>query len=594
VFLRTVKAAGGKGATYEYVRLVESYREGGKNKQRVVQSLGRKDLLAAHLDSLSRLLRGEPARPDRTAPFRALGAWDWGPALVARWLWRELGLESILQGHGGRGLADRVELSDRALVLVTNRLCVPSSEHGLARWLETDFVCDGKGRRWIPEWRDDAERRASRLPRVRVQLRQLKRWYRTLDRLRTHKNDIEKDLFFRLRDLFSLQPDLVFYDLTSTYFEGEGPPTLGKHGHSRDGKPRNRQVLVGVVMVNGWPIAHHIFPGNRHDDQTVQAVVEDLENRLGLQRVVFVGDRGMVTRKALAFLKGRRADGGGHGYVVGLARRRREEIIRYIRRAQGPWTECPGGIAAREKTVPPKTLVQEVVGDEPGVRVFVVHSDERLAYEQAMRERSMERTRIALEKLQKRVGTGKLKAPELVGACAGRILARNHGHRYYAWALRDGAFHFFESENLAREKAYEGKYLIQTEEKDLGPVQAVQAYKELAEVERGFRTIKDVIEMRPIFHQTDARVEAHVFVAALALLLHRALEKKLNAAKIDLSASEALQALRTVRVVEIDCGAGGVKRSVTRGSERAASILKALGIAQLDPPIAPEGDETVV
>lgn len=588
MFLRTVTAAGGQGSTHEYLRLVESYREGGKTKQRVVLSLGRKDLLAPHLDSLIRLLRGDSPTPVAATALAALGAWDWGPVLVVRALWRDLSIESILMRYGGRSLADRSAFCERALVLVSNRLCAPTSEHGLARWLETDFVCDRAGRRWVPEWRDDDERCASRLPRVRVKLRQLKQWYRTLDQLRTHKRDIERDLFLALRDLFSLQVDLVFYDVTSTYFAGEGPAQLGAHGHSRDGKPRNRQVLVGVVMANGWPIAHHVFRGSLHDDQTVRTVVEDLEQRFGLARVVFVGDRGMVTQKGLEFLKSRRAEGGEHGYLVGLARRRRPEVVRYIGRAQGPWIECPLGIAAREKAVAPKTLVQEVASNESGVRVFVVHSDERLAYERAMRERSMERTRLALEKLQARVAQGKLKAPERIGAAAARILDRNHGQRYYAWELREGVFHFFESENLAREKVYEGKYLIQTEEKDIGPVQAVQAYKDLADVERGFRALKDVIEMRPIFHQTDRRVEAHIFVAALAFLLHRAIEKKLKAAGVDLSASEALQALRTVRVVDIDVGDGRPKRCVTRGSQRAAGVLRALGITDLNPPSPPD------
>src|SRR5918995_6175896 len=193
MFLRTVKAAGGQGVQHEYVRLVEAYREHGRTKQRVVCNLGRKDLLAAHLDALVRLLRGERAAPStlRAGEVRAAGAWDWGPMLVARTLWRELGLEVILDGHGGRGPSDGRALSDRALVLVANRLCAPTSEHGLARWLETDFVCDRAGRRWMPAWRKEAERRASRLPRVRVELRQLKQWYRTLDQLAARKTDIE-------------------------------------------------------------------------------------------------------------------------------------------------------------------------------------------------------------------------------------------------------------------------------------------------------------------------------------------------------------------------------------------------------------------
>jgi hypothetical protein len=274
MFLRTVKAQGGKGVQHEYVRLVEAYRDQGKNKQRIVCNLGRKDLLAAHLDDLVRLLRGERAgaAPLRAGTVEATGAWDWGPVLVARTLWRELGLEASLAPAAGRGRPATRALAERALVLVANRLCAPTSEHGLARWLETDFVCDGQGRRWLPAWREEAERRASRRPRVRVADRQLQQWYRTLDQLLARQARLEQALFLRLRDLFSLQVDLVFYDLTSTYFEGAGPPALGAHGHSRDGKPRDPQVLVGVVMVDDWPIAHHVFRGNLRDATTVQPV----------------------------------------------------------------------------------------------------------------------------------------------------------------------------------------------------------------------------------------------------------------------------------------------------------------------------------
>src|SRR6516162_3440359 len=147
-------------------------------------------------------------------------------------LWRELGLEATLDKLAAPARREAPRLSDRTRVLVVNRLTAPGSEHGLARWLETDFVCDRCGRRWLAAWRDDGERLASRTPRVRVELRQLKTWYRTLDQLLEHKDTIKHALFITLRDLFSLQVDMVFYDLTSTYFEGHGPAGIGANGHS--------------------------------------------------------------------------------------------------------------------------------------------------------------------------------------------------------------------------------------------------------------------------------------------------------------------------------------------------------------------------
>jgi transposase len=577
VYLRTTKVKRSDGRIDEYIRLVESYWNNGSPRHRIVCNLGRKELLAPHAEALLRLLTGERP-PKLKIKADAVGAWDWGPMLVARHFWQELGLPTIIEGLvGGRG--DRGECADRALALVTNRLCEPSSEHGMARWLETDYVCDRAGKRWLPQWREEAERLASRRPRVRVTDRQLRQWYGTLDRLVVHKKQIEKELFLRLRHLFALKVDLVFYDLTSTYFEGNGPAGLAKHGYSRDSKPRNRQVLVGVVMIDGWPIAHHVFEGNHRDSATVDSVLKDLQERFGLRRVVFVGDRGMVTSQNIERLRS-----GGQGYLVGLNRRRRPEVSVYLERATGAWLECRAGIAAREKAEVPKTRVQEVASDQAGVRVFVVHSDERMSYERTEREKSMRRVREELEALEQRVATGKLKAPEKIGAAAASILARHHGIRYYDWKLEDGRFRYFEHPvHLKQEQALEGKYLIQTEEPNLSALEAVETYKELSEVERAFAELKDVIEMRPIYHQKAQRVQAHIFVASLAFLLDRALEKKLKSAGLDLSSKEAWQILKTVRVVEIDLGHGEPKRSVTQGTGRAAQILRALGISHLDP-----------
>lgn len=582
MYLRTVKASGAKGVQHEYLRLVESYREDGKNKQRVVAHLGRKDVLAPHVDALVRILTGKKT----SEQAEAVKAWDWGPVLILRKLWQQMGLERILDRLDSGGDARHLPLADRSFVLVANRLLHPGSEHALAAWLETDYVCDRRGRVWKPQWRDDEERLKSTTPRVRVEAQQLQRWYRTLDHLYEHKSQIEVELYRHLRDLFSLEIDLAFYDLTSTYFEGQGPFGLATHGHSRDGKPRNRQVLVGVVMVQGWPLAHHVFRGNLRDSTTLKPVLEDLQRRFAIRRVILVGDRGMVTSENLERLRRE-----GHGYVVGLNRRRNAQITAYLEQAQGPWQECPVGITASEKSDPPITRVQEVRSSEPGVRVFVVQSEERKLYERAERRKAMRRTRQRLEKLRVRVERGRLKAPEKIGAAAARILQKNHGSRYYDWECSDGQFRYFEHPvNLPRERALEGKYLIQTEEPHLGPVEAVQIYKSLSEVERAFRNLKDVLEMRPIFHQTAPRVEAHLFVAHLAFLLQRALERQLKEAGLDLSPPQALHALRTIRVVDIDLGDGKTKRSVTRGSARCGPILKALDIHELEPP-APPKDE---
>lgn len=576
MFLRSVKAPNGR---HEYLRLVESFRDGAKVKQRIVAHLGRKDLLAPHLDALIRLLHDESTAPrwvsvdDITTPRAS----SWGPILVARHLFDKLSLGSILDA-GRLHLRHGQPLSERIFPLLANRLTRPGSEHALAQWLEDFYVCNPQGRRWTPLWKPSR--------RVKVGFDQLQLWYQSLDDLLAEKPRIEKEVYLQLRNLFSLQPDLAFYDITSTYFAGAGPTQLGRFGYSRDGKPRNRQVVIGVVMMEGWPIAHHVFAGNRLDQTTVLEVVQDLHDRFALNRVVFVGDRGMMTIGNVEQLRKK-----GQGYLVGLQRRNRKDTAEYMEQAAArtDWQECPVGITASEKSVPPKTRVVEVPGKEPGARVFVVHSDERELYERGMRELSMERTRKELEALQAQVEKGELKEPDKIGAAAASKLRRHHGHRYFDWELRKGKFHFFEHPiNLAREKALEGKYVMQTEEQNLSPVGAVTAYKELNEVERGFSHLKDLLELRPVYHHSDERVQAHVFVAALALLLDRALEKSLRAAGNGLSTPFAWQALEMIRCVEVEMGSGRRKICVTRGNHHVAEVLRALGITHLDPPSPPE------
>ena len=423
MYPRTVKVRSSSGTVNEYVRVVEAYREGGKVKQRVVADLGRKDLLVEVLPKLRRLLAGDAgSEADDPAEPQVVDASNWGPVLVVRALFDQLGLWDILDQNLGR--AKGVPFADRAFVLVANRLIAPASEHGLAGWLETDFVCDRKGRRFVPHWH---QRR-----RVRVHPRQLDAWYRTLDQLHAAKDRIEVALYHRLRDLFSLKPDLVLYDITSTYFEGAGPHDFAKHGYSRDGKSQNVQVIVGVVMVAGWPIAHHVWAGNRIDHSTVQEVISDLRKRFEFGRLVFVGDRGMVTDENIESITKDQ-----HGFLVGIKRRRNAKLDAWLDAVDDTkWVDCPGGINTRErKTDPPRTRAQEVPSGDPDLRVIVIDSDERRGYEQAKREQAMERARQKLEKLKERVASGDLKRPEKIGAAVERIMQRYHGYRYFDWKL---------------------------------------------------------------------------------------------------------------------------------------------------------------
>ena len=393
-----------RGRTYEYVHLCESIWKNGRSLRRTVVSLGRKDILDAHLDRIYEICRGhKPASPDDPVP---LSSFHLGPFLVLRRLWDELGLPQRLGA-----------LADRVLVLVLNRLTRPSSEHALADWLTAFFACDSQGRRFAPAFLSDAQRAAAKNPRVKVQAFQLQRWYRTLDALLPLKDELEQHLFDRFRHLFALQCDLVFYDLTSTYFEGLGPAQLARHGYSRDKRPANPQILVGVAMVDGLPVSHTVCAGNRKDSTTVQGVIRDLRARFGLGRFVFVGDRGMLRKKEQAKVRKR-------------LERLRERVAggEFLRRAAKEWKRRAGK-AGREKA---GKAVHQAAGRES-----------------EQREREAEQRKLAAS---------------LIGESAGRILGANHGHRYYEWRLDEaGQLEYGESANCEQERRREGHWLLETE-----------------------------------------------------------------------------------------------------------------------------------
>lgn len=586
MFIRSNKVRSSSGEIHEYVRIVESVREDGRVKQKILANLGRRDTLEAVLPALTRFLQGEDDSQKLARELHEKGSLEvidastWGPMLIVRHFFQQLGLWQLLDsGRRWPKLLPEEDPNDdwpsRVVALIANRLVCPTSEHGLAAWLETDYVCDRYGSRYLPHWKQQG--------RVRVDQVQLQRWYRTLDHLILNKDAVEVALYHRLRDLFHFEPELVFYDLTSTYFEGQGP-ALAKHGYSRDGQPRKVQIVVGVVMVAGWPITHHIWAGNTRDSKTVKEVVEDLSRRFSFKRVVFVGDRGMVTE---ANLKSLREAEGDWGFLLGVTRRRNPEAETLIDRVRDDaWIECEVGVNAREKKEEdrPRTRVQEVKCDREGVRVFVVDSDDRRAYEERMRKKAMERVEAGLKRLQTRVAKGRLKKPEKIGAAAARLLQRHHGWRYYDWELKDGQLRFFEHPlNLPREKKYEGKYLIQTDQSDMTATDAVAHYKELNEVERGFRTMKDPLSVRPIWHRCERRVKAHIFVAALAFLIDRMLERALRESKVSLSSTAAWTALQTIRHVRFRIN-GELRTAVTSGSAPARQVLHALSLTELLPP----------
>lgn len=572
-----VKTVKQNGRTYQYLQIVESYYDQGRTHQRVVASLGRLDQLGDSLDnlvlSLSKFCRHRLVREDQIDCDDGLA---WGPILLARHLWQQMQLAQIL-GRLCDSRRRRFDVSETAFVLVANRLCEPSSEHGLARWLEHTFVCDSKGRRWKPDWLPTE--RITKQQRVKVKSPQLNRWYRTLDVLLAIKPQIEQALYERVRDLFSVKVDMVFYDMTSTYFCYRTPKEeLRRHGsNSKDHRPRQVQVMVGVVMANGFPIAHHVFAGNTADKTTLQGVLNDLQKRFGVGRVMVVADRGFVSPSNLKFL----SSDPNYQYLLGVANRRSKQAAKVLEALDED----------RWQKVDKRNRVQQVVlADEPG-RYFVIDSEERKGYEQDLRQRSMKRAQTALEKVAASVKMRRIKDPAVIGARAARAMSRHHGHRYFSYKVPGpGQFEFVEDQSKMRaETRHEGKYILKSDHQDLSAVEAVGVYKQLNTVEQGFRDLKDVIEMRPIYHQRDRRIQAHIFVATLALFLKRVLECQLASTLPELSATEAIAAMRSVSLVQLNL-AGKCARLVTHGGRDARRIIKALQITSLDPACAGNND----
>ena len=505
--------------TYSYLQMVESFRENGQVHQRVLSTVGRLDTLQAtgQLEALMRsglrfcekLAVIDAHAAGQTEPVRVQRV---GPNLVFGRLWETLQLGTIVQ----RALQSRRYEFDveRAVYLtVVHRLFASGSDRAAERW-----------------------RQAYRLPGTeKLNLHHLYRAMaflgeplkdqpgaRILKTPRCTKDWIEEELFEQRRDLFS-EIDLVFFDTTSIYFEGEGGQEIGRHGKSKDHRPDLKQMVVGLALdLHGWPLCCELWPGNTADVSTLLPVVNRLRKRFRVRRVCIVADRGLISASTIRALESKELD---CDYILGARMRSVKEVSDRVLADRSRYLEIT---PERKRTKDPSPLkVKEVLIEDR--RYVVCLNEEQRRKDAADRKAIVEHLRQQLKQGDK----------ELIG---------NKGYRKYLQAGSAERFTIDEAK-VKTEARYDGKWVLQTNLTD-EPKLIALAYKELWRVEDMFRTMKSILETRPIYHKRDETIRGHVFCSFLALLLKRALEQRLDEKGESWEWAEILRGLNDLQEVE--------------------------------------------
>jgi transposase len=448
-----------------------------------------------------------------------------GPVHVGYQFWQRLGLEEILQRAGLSEGTRRLTLA-----MTLNRLIYPASELAMPEWILSTALPDILGVDF-DQLNEDA-------------------LYRNLDRLHAHRVAIESALAERERNLFALDPTIVLYDVTSTYFEGRamGNPKA-KRGYSRDHRGDCKQVLVGLaVNRDGFPLAHEVFAGNRHDSTTLDDMLGALDKRVGLRpEQMVVVDRGMAYEKNIAQIRARQLH-----YLVAEPYAERtdwseefQDVSGFVAVEREPSPRNPG---QRKSAIQVK---MRRVGNE--THVLCVSSERKLK-DRAIRELHEKRLLADLEKLNKRVAKGKGNGtkPAEVRESIGRLKERYpRVARYYRMEYDEEKkifrYSLEESKRTAAEKL-DGSYLLKTDREDLSAEEAWRIYTLLTRAEAAFRTLKSPLAERPIFHHKECRVEAHIFLCVLAYHLLIAIEKTLMDQGVHTSWATVREQLKTHQV----------------------------------------------
>ena len=503
---KTVPKRRGDGV-YEYLQLVESFRKNGKPRQRVLATLGRiegrsPDELIKIADALIRFARKQAGKgEDRNG----LGATEevrrYGEVAVLRELWESLGLDKIF-----RDLAKerrfKFSLPDAVFAMVAHRLVEPGSKLACARWLREEV--------YLPQ--------AEGLTEDHL--------YSALTWLEGVMEKVEVQIFENLKQRGLCTPVAFFYDTTVTWFEGRGPLGLAQFGRPKGGQPRGRrQILVSLVRsAEGWPITHDVLPGNRADVTTVTDIIDTLRWRFGVRHFVFVADRGMVSEEVIRHL-----EAAGLHYVLATRHKSEAEVRDQVL-----------GRAGRYRKVHEKLEVKEVWID--GRRYIVCRNPQSV-------RRDRKRRQDILAQLKKKLGA---KGVAVTSKMAADLRANAAFNRYLK--VRNGRL-TLDRARAKTDQRYDGKWVLRSNLPDKEAAELAGLYKEQGRIEADFRDLKSFIELRPVYHYTEPRVRAHVFVCVLAKLLMVELERRLGKSGTKkFTVRRALEILKQVHATRIHFG----------------------------------------
>ena len=558
------------GKRHRYWRLVESVRIGRRVIQRTVAQLGELDAEGRlRARALARHLIGSPEQgqlfedghADVTVPVRLKGIRverprQFGDVYLALALWRGTGLEELCESLVPVA-KEQVPWAKVMSVLVAARLCEPSSELHIA---------------------EDWYRRTALSDLLQLSPEQVNkdRLYRALDELLVHKGAIEAHLSKRCGELFSLDHEVLLYDVTSTYFEGEAAGNaLAARGYSRDHRPDCKQVCIAlVVSFDGFPLGYEVFPGNMNDARTVEKIVTTMEARHGVIGRVWIADRGMSSRANLSWLRS-----SGRRYIIGAAKSELKKHAPLLAETRG-WRTLREGVEVRLTRCA-----------ETGDTVVLARSAERRDKERAMHEKFARRIEVGLARLAERIERARRPLDrDTIQRQIGRLLQVNQraAARYeitLVEAKSAAGFHLNVKINEAFDewtKISEGAYALKTNVTEWSDEKLWRAYIQLAQAEAAFRVQKDELSIRPIWHQRADRVEAHILVCFLAFVLWKTLELWQRRAELGNSPRTVLEEIKRIHCHDVCLPTtthGEIKlRCVTQPDDLQSMLLDRLGI----------------